>query len=76
MLLGAGRETKESIIDPSVGLIFEKKVSDYVRAGDVICQIHHNNYGNIDMIMEHLNKNINISKQKQTKSELIYKIIK
>ena len=25
MLLGAGRETKESIIDPSVGLIFEKK---------------------------------------------------
>ena len=57
-------------------MIFEKKVSDYVRAGDVICQIHHNNYGNIDMIMEHLNKNINISKQKQTKSELIYKIIK
>lgn len=76
MLLGAGRETKESVIDSSVGLIFEKKVSDYVKVGDVICQIHHNGYKDINMIIEQLDKNINISKQKQTKGELIYRIIK
>lgn len=76
MLLGAGRETKDSIIDPSVGLIFKKKVSDSVRVGDPICYIHHNNYGNIDEIKERLRRNIKISRNKITKGELIYKIIK
>lgn len=76
MLLGAGRETKESVIDPAVGLVFRKKVSDYVKAGDVICEIHHNNYNNMEMIQSRLDENVKISKQNRTKSELIYKIIK
>ena len=76
MNLGAGRETKYSIIDPSVGLIFSKKVSDYVKVGDVICSIHHNNFKNMENIHERLKKNIKISTQYKTKNELIYKIIK
>lgn len=76
MNLGAGRETKDSIIDPSVGLIFSKKVSDYVKVGDVICSIHHNNFKNMENIHERLKKNIKISTQYKTKNELIYKIIK
>ena len=63
MNLGAGRETKDSIIDPSVGLIFSKKVSDYVKVGDVICSIHHNNFKNMENIHERLKKNIKISTQ-------------
>ena len=76
MNLGAGRETKDSIIDPSVGLIFSKKVSDYVKVGDVICSIHNNNFKNMENIHERLKKNIKISTQYKTKNELIYKIIK
>lgn len=76
MNLGAGRETKDSIIDPSVGLIFSKKVSDYVKVGDVICSIYHNNFKNMENIHERLKKNIKISTQYKTKNELIYKIIK
>lgn len=76
MNLGAGRETKDSIIDSSVGLIFSKKVSDYVKVGDVICSIHHNNFKNMENIHERLKKNIKISTQYKTKNELIYKIIK
>lgn len=76
MNLGAGRETKDGIIDPSVGLIFSKKVSDYVKVGDVICSIHHNNFKNMENIHERLKKNIKISTQYKTKNELIYKIIK
>lgn len=76
MNLGAGRETKDSIIDHSVGLIFSKKVSDYVKVGDVICSIHHNNFKNMENIHERLKKNIKISTQYKTKNELIYKIIK
>ncbi len=76
MMIGAGRETKESVIDPSVGLILRKKVSDEVKVGDVICEIHHNGYENIQLIFNKLRENIKISKECKTKGKLIYKIIK
>ena len=42
MALGAGRERLDSIIDPAVGLVFEKKVGDRVRTGERICAIYSN----------------------------------
>lgn len=45
MLLGAGRETKDDLIDYAVGLSFKKKVGDYVNLGDVICELHVNDIG-------------------------------
>ena len=43
LLLGGGRETKESTIDLSVGLVLYKKVGDYVKKGEALAQIHGNN---------------------------------
>ncbi len=40
MHLGGGRETKESAIDLSVGLILRKKLGDRVEAGESLAQIH------------------------------------
>ncbi len=42
MILGGGRETKESEIDLSVGLVLQKKVGDYVKAGEILAVIHAN----------------------------------
>ena len=42
LILGGGRETKESEIDLSVGIILHKKVGDYVKKGEVIAEIHAN----------------------------------
>ena len=42
LILGGGRETKESEIDLSVGLVLEKKVGAYVKKGDVLAYIHAN----------------------------------
>lgn len=42
LMLGGGRETKESEIDLSVGLILEKKVGDYVEVGEPLAYIHAN----------------------------------
>ncbi len=42
MHLGGGRETKESAIDPAVGLLLRKKVGDPVCAGESLAQIHAN----------------------------------
>lgn len=41
-ILGAGRERKEDVIDPSVGLIIRKKLGDRVEKGDVLALVHAN----------------------------------
>lgn len=40
VILGAGRETKESPIDFSAGIILNKKVGDYVKIGDAIATFY------------------------------------
>lgn len=40
MELGAGRATKESIIDLAVGIVLQKKRGDKVNEGDIIAYIH------------------------------------
>ncbi|HEY3368017.1 MAG TPA: pyrimidine-nucleoside phosphorylase [Symbiobacteriaceae bacterium] len=42
MLLGAGRETKESVIDLAVGVVLKKKVGDPVEAGEGLAELHVN----------------------------------
>ena len=42
LILGGGRENKESEIDLSVGIVLTKKVCDKVEKGDVLAYIHAN----------------------------------
>ncbi len=42
MLLGAGREKLEDIIDPAVGIELVKKRGDYVQSGDTLAIMHAN----------------------------------
>lgn len=42
LILGGGRETKESEIDLSVGLIMHKKLSDAVKSGETIATMYGN----------------------------------
>uniref|UniRef100_A0A832MNG5 Pyrimidine-nucleoside phosphorylase n=2 Tax=Pseudothermotoga TaxID=1643951 RepID=A0A832MNG5_9THEM len=41
VLLGGGRSKKEDSIDHSVGIELLKKVSDHVKAGDVLAKVYH-----------------------------------
>ena len=41
-LLGAGRETKESVIDHAAGIRLVKKTGDAVKAGEAIAELHAN----------------------------------
>ena len=40
--LGAGRATKDSVIDYSAGIILEKKTGDAVSCGDVVARLYAN----------------------------------
>jgi len=42
LILGGGRQTKESQIDLSVGLVLNKKVGDFVERGEPLAMIHAN----------------------------------
>jgi pyrimidine-nucleoside phosphorylase len=42
VILGGGREKKEDLVDPAVGIELHKKVGDAVLAGEPICTIHYN----------------------------------
>ncbi len=73
MMLGAGRQTKEDVIDLSVGIVLNKKVGDKVKAGESILTIH-SNKENIDDIFDKLNESIRIDSESHTPT-LIHKII-
>ena len=50
--LGAGRVNKEDTINPRVGFVFEKKVGDNVKKGDVLGYIHSDDKEKADYVKE------------------------
>src|SRR5690625_4173265 len=74
MMLGAGRETKDSKIDLSVGVQLHKKVGAFVEKGDIICSFYANTE-NITDVKEKINENIIISNDQPKKEPLIFDII-
>ncbi len=73
MILGAGRATKEDVIDPAVGIVLHKKVGDNVAQGESLLTIY-SNRENVDDVKEKLYSNIFISDTATTPT-LIHTII-
>ncbi|MGG3803062.1 pyrimidine-nucleoside phosphorylase [Metabacillus fastidiosus] len=71
MILGAGRETKESKIDLSVGIELHKKVGDRVEQGDTLVTIH-SNRENVEDVKKKLYESIKISGTHIQAPPLIY----
>ena len=57
--LGAGRETVDGVIDPAVGIVFKKKIGDFVKKGEIILEVHANQKG-LSEAMKTLEKSIHI----------------
>jgi pyrimidine-nucleoside phosphorylase len=51
MVLGAGRETVESRIDPGVGFVLRKKVGDPVAPGESLVTVHVNDRRRLDDVL-------------------------
>ncbi len=63
MLLGAGRERVESVIDPGVGLVFEKKVGDPVKAGERLSAVYSNDRTRLAEACEMIRAAVTISRE-------------
>lgn len=70
-MLGAGRETKEDIIDFSAGIILNKKVGDKVKKDDILCTIFTNDKNKIENAKNKIKSSIVITKDKPKTSPLI-----
>lgn len=73
MMLGAGRETKESQIDLSAGLYLHKKVGDKVSAGESIATMY-SNKAISDEVGERVLTNVKLS-DSATEPTLVYDIV-
>ena len=71
LILGGGRETKESEIDLSVGLILHKKVGDYVKSGESLATIHANDKDKLETAKARFLSAYSIGKEPVTPSKLI-----
>ena len=75
LILGGGRENKESIIDLSVGIVLHKKVGDYVAKDEAVATIYGNSEEKIKEASERLVKAYTLSENKVEKRPLIKGII-
>lgn len=75
LILGGGRETKESEIDLTVGLVLHKKVGDVVKKGDSLATIYANDKAKLEMAKERFIKAYTISDTYVTKKKLIKGIV-
>ena len=74
MKLGAGRATKEDVLDFAAGIILNKKVGSKVEVGDTLCRVY-SNKENIDSI---LLEALNAFKLQDTELEtfpIIYEVV-
>ncbi|MGE6752194.1 pyrimidine-nucleoside phosphorylase [Rossellomorea sp. NPDC071047] len=71
MWLGAGRATKDSVIDLAVGLELRKKIGDSVKKGDSLVTIYSNDE-NIDNVKDKLYESIKVTSEHVKAPTLIH----
>jgi len=75
LILGGGRETKESEIDLSVGIVLCKKVGDYVKAGETLAVLHANDEAKAEAAEKRYLEACMISPEEPGPPTLIKKVI-
>jgi len=75
MALGAGRETVESRIDPSVGILLNKKIGDRVEKGEPLCAVFYNQPAKFEAVRQPLVEAFAISSDRIEPPPLIKRIL-
>ena len=74
MKLGAGRATKEDVIDPTSGIVLNKKVGSFVKKNDVLCTIYTNKEDYLSLL-EEVKNSFKFSDEKVKVNPSIYEVI-
>ncbi len=73
--LGAGRFTKEDIIDHKAGIIFYPKIGDKISEGDCIAELYTDNKRAIALAEKRIKESLKFSPKKTPKPDIIKEII-
>ena len=76
LILGGGRETKESVIDLSVGIILKKKVGAKVKTGEELATLYANDYEKLKAAKERLLGAYRIGQEKPELRNVIIGVVK
>jgi thymidine phosphorylase len=76
MLLGAGRETVDSRIDPAVGLVLHKKVGELVMVGEPLLTVHVNERRRLGEAMAILREALHVAPEADSPGPLIKDVIR
>jgi pyrimidine-nucleoside phosphorylase len=72
--LGAGRRTKEDVIDHKAGIIFYKKIGDHINKGEIICELHSDSRTKINIAEQIIIESLKLSRKKVVPPKLIKKV--
>jgi pyrimidine-nucleoside phosphorylase len=75
MLLGAGRETLDSRIDPGVGIVLHKKVGDPVEKGEPLATVHVGDRSRLDDAMARLRAAIDVGPEPVAPRPLVHAVL-
>lgn len=76
LILGGGRETKESQIDLSVGIRLIQKVGKYVHKGDVLAEVFANDCQKLEEAMTRLQQAYHIGPDEAKEQNVILDVVK
>src|SRR5215467_14261794 len=74
-MIGAGREKKDDVIDPAVGIILEVKTGEKVDAGSVLCRLYYTKEDGVEEAAEMVEDAFRVSSQKPDERELILEVV-
>ena len=74
MKLGAGRATKEDVLDFTAGIVLEKKVGSKVDVGDTLCKVY-SNKENIDSILNEVLESFKFTNDELKTLPIIYEVV-
>ena len=76
VILGAGREKKDDIIDMSAGIILNTKTGDIIKKGDVIATLYTNNESTIKSAKDKFLSAVEFSDKKPIDIPLIFEVVR
>lgn len=73
--MGAGRRTKEDIIDPSVGFVLHKRIGDPIAQGEKLATVHARDLSSAEAAIAAIQQQVAISDEQVSPCKLIHAFI-
>ena len=73
--MGAGRRTKEDVIDPAVGIVMNKRLGDRVSPGEALATLHARTEESAGLAADAVKRALSFSDAPADKPKLVYAVI-